>query len=214
MSKIVFFTMLFLVLISVEAWSLDSRKYEVSFSKDDFTFIKDDVGVMHISPKKQLDFSVSGDTTHPALPYTTIQIGIPSNTEVSGFSFDVTREHLFSDVEIAPCPRILPTDSMVAEVNRTESVNYSEKQYPFQNVALSSTVTLQGYKYVCVILNPFIYNASEKKLDLIAQVQLSITLKTTEGEKSTSVKRKEGRQKVSQMVINAEEFNHDSTSVY
>ena len=59
------------------------EKYSISFDKDDFTFKESEDGYYILSDDN--NFFLLEDTTLPALPYTSINILIPSNSDIDMF---------------------------------------------------------------------------------------------------------------------------------
>ncbi|MDD2611693.1 MAG: C25 family cysteine peptidase [Bacteroidales bacterium] len=206
MKKIYSLVFIYCLLFYSQLWADISKQYDISFEKEDFEFVKDNLGMTHIKPTKQIEYTISGDTTQPALPYTKVSVWIPQNAEVADYSFNVKSEQLLSEIIMAPCPRILPYDSIVTDI-KIKNVDYSEKQYPLASVSMNPTTTLQGYKYVSFIVCPFIYNTTTKELDLITNIQLSIKLKTADCFNSSLPIRKEGQQRVRRLVINPKELD-------
>lgn len=192
-------------LFHLPIWTQNTKKYDVRFDKNDFEFFKDDSGLTHISPNKQIKFSVSGDTTQPALPYTSISVLLPQDADVADYAFSVKSEKMFSEIIVAPCSPILPTDSISAS-EKVKGVGYFEKEYPSIAVTMNPVSILQGYKYVSFIICPFIYRAATKELDFINKLELSVKLITTGKSKSISI-RKEGKQNVRSLVMNPEDLD-------
>jgi len=192
-------------LIHFPVWTQNEKKFNVRFEKNDFKYFKDNNGLTHIRPNKQLNYSLSSDTAQPALPYTSVSILIPKDADVASYTFSTKSEKLFSEISIAPCSQVLQTDSFPS-VKKEIYKGYQEKLYPLISVTKNPISILQGYKYVSFIICPFLYKAASNELDIITKLELTVKLITTEKSKSISIK-KEGKQIVRSLIINPEDLD-------
>jgi len=135
MKKIYLCLIIFCQLFYLQIWAQDLKKYEVFFDKSDFEFLSDDAGLTHIIPNK-LNYTLSGDTTQPALPYSFVSFLIPQDAEVADYTFSFKSEKMLSEIIIAPCSPVLTTNSN-ATGEKVKRVSYTEKKYPINSVTIN-----------------------------------------------------------------------------
>jgi hypothetical protein len=179
--------------------------YNLKFKENEFSFLETAIGYQ-ILPKSA-DYYLLGDTTLPALPYKTIHILIPENTEVENLNVNIKTKEILQDIYLINNPVDKPVSAV--SHNNSNISNYSEKMYPDKNLKFETIIKLQGFYMAAFSVSPFIYDAQKRSLELITEMDISFNQSRRTNTKSTnsSVRRYDMKDFVKSLIINPEEIN-------
>jgi len=181
------------------------KEYSISFDKDDFTFKESENGYYILLDDN--NYFLLEDTTLPALPYISVNILIPEDTDIENISVAKTEMEILKNVNIASNPPLMPTSGLFQQA--TSKVTYTEDKYPDENVQLQSKNTMQGFTFVSFIVCPFIYNVKEKNLTMITNFDISFdVIDATSTKSETAItKRYDMEDVITNLVINSSELS-------
>jgi hypothetical protein len=181
------------------------KKYNISFDKNDFIFIESNVGYSILYGNN--DYFLLEDTTLPALPYKSVNILIPNNTDINNISVTKTEINVLEKARIVNNPTVMPVSNLQKQT--TSKVDYTEDKYPTENVQFQRKNIMQGFTFVSFIVCPFIYNVKEEKLIMITNFEISFNVTNETSTKSESVitKRYDMEDVITNLVINSSEIS-------
>jgi hypothetical protein len=201
---IVIITMLFLS-ISVMANKTLVRKYQITYNKSDFS-IEQIEGITHISAKDVLWTYLNGDPKEPALPFLSVNILIGKNELFEDVNYTAIEENLLSNVIISPNQAEIPTDRMPDKYSLSE-IRYKKDTYPSRQVIYSGTFYCHGYQYVSLLLCPFRYDNSKKRLYIGSSFSINLSVTREKPiQSSNTTARKSTMDDVRRLVINSDEL--------
>jgi len=91
------------------------------------------------------------------------------------FNIVSKRTEIFSNIEIAPAPRIpLDTDDSPLEYNRDQTVYTKDAYYPANPVTLGKQTQMRGVDVVMLGITPFQYNPVTKELVVYRDLQVEV----------------------------------------
>lgn len=135
---------------------------------------------------KNADFSYDENQTLPCIPYTTVNVAIPSCCQFQSFDFNADFSVFKKDIKLATNPELLPTNQAILPQN-ISFMDYKEGEYPNKCVELMCTSMLGDYTILSFKITPFRYGATEKVLSFSKSITLKMLLsKTTEKQKITN----------------------------
>jgi hypothetical protein len=179
--------------------------YNLKFEENEFSFLETAIGYQ-ILPKSA-DYYLLGDTTLPALPYKTIHILIPENTEVKNVNVSIKTKEILQDIYLINNPVDKPVS--VVSNNNSNISNYSGKVYPDKNLKFETIIKLQGFYIAAFSVCPFVYDTQKRSLELITEMNISFNQSRRTNTESTnsSVRRYDMKDFVKSLIINPEEIN-------
>ena len=152
-----------IILLQVMAISLavfSQSNYNLNFEENEFSFLETEIGYQ-ILPKS-VDYYLLGDTTLPALPYKTIHILIPENTDVENVTVNVKTKEILQDIFLIRNPVEQPV-SAVGNNSNSNIDNYSKDIYPNENLKFETVIKSRGFYMAAFSVCPFIYNREPLK---------------------------------------------------
>ncbi len=198
------FTLSIAILLCIVAVS--QSKYNFSFEETEYSFLETKVGYQILC--KSLDYFFLSDTTSPALPYKSIYVLIPENVDIENISIEIESKEILKDVHLVNNLFEQPV-SVSKTSNNSNIVSYKEKKYPSKNLQLETIMKMQDYYIAAFSACPFIYDAQNRSLNLITEMNLSFELNESITTKSTSLseKRYDMESVVKSLVVNPNEIN-------
>lgn len=164
-------TLLMSVIVNVAE---NVKTVKLSFCKQQFSFVKDEVGAMEIvSPK--LVVSYGAEASQPGLPWISVNVGLPNGSIYKDVTETVTRNLLYNNIILAANPTPLPTNYEGLVSKKTLPV-YKMPTYPSKTVKYVGTSTMDGYTILRFLVCPFEYDVQGKKLYIKDNVMLNISI--------------------------------------
>ncbi len=121
-------------------------------------------------------FSYHTKEGYPLLPFFSESIGIPSDGSISLSVYDI-EESFLDNVLIYPTEKIAVVDEeTVYEFYQDRQAYNSRTDYPAQVITNGVSAYAADRKFSSFILNPFIYNASSKKLRVVNSAMIRINV--------------------------------------
>ena len=195
-----------LQLMSIHLAVFSQSNYNLKFEENEFSFLETARGYQ-ILPKSA-DYYHLGDTTLPALPYKTIHILIPENTDVENVTVNVKKKEVLQGIFLLKNLVEQPVYT-VGNNSNSNMGNYSKDIYPNENLKFETVIKLRGFYIAAFSVCPFIYNTQKRSLELITKMDISFN----KGRKSTtesinpSIRRDDMKDFIKNFVINPEEIN-------
>ena len=180
--------------------------YSLKFEENEFSFLKTETGYQIVS--KSADYYLLGDTTQPALPYKTIHILIPENTDVENVTVNVKTRKILQDILLLKNPVEQPV-STVGNNSDSNVGNYSKDIYPNENLNFETVIKSRGFYMAAFSVCPFIYNTQKRSLELIIEMDISFnqSRKSTTESTNSSIRRDDMKDFIKSFIINPEEIN-------
>lgn len=179
------FTFCFLLFFPIYLLGQKTRVFNIKFSEQDFSFIKDGDFLNIVS--KDGKTVIWGDTLDLALPYVGVNILIDSMDDYGGLTYDghevLVESNILVDYNSAPIPT-----NIHQEVIRSYRKEYTKKSYPEKNVQFTGMHTMDGYNYLSFVVCPFRYDVDNKKLYLLKDLSLYLDLKSKSAPSNVSQK--------------------------
>ncbi len=198
-------TFILLQIMAIHLAIFSQSNYNLKFEENEFSFFKTPIGYEIIS--KGSDYYLLEDTTLPALPYKTIHILIPENTNVENVTVNVKTKEIFQDIFVMNNPVVQPTSIPI--INNSNVSNYSKGIYPDKNLKFETVIKSRGFYMAAFSVCPFTYNTQKRSLELITEMDISFnqSRKSTKESVNSSVRRYDMKDYIKSMVINPEEIN-------
>lgn len=144
--------------------SASANSVEINYSTSQFQM--DDVDINGTMMKKIVlpDVFLPNNEGAPDLPGLSRYIAVPQGAEVT-FQIISSRTELFTNVNVAPAPRIpLDTDTGPLQYKKNDNIYSSNSYYPENPVMLSSSKKIRGVDARIIGITPFQYNPVTKEL--------------------------------------------------
>lgn len=138
---------------------------------------------------------------------------IGSDQNFSSISSSYNEQRTLTDVVMAANPIIVPTGSQGTS-SVSQQVSYPLTTYPTVNAEYSSTQLMDGYKIVCLNICPYRYDATNKILNFISSINISLSLMTTATAKQATTTVKERGDVMKDAVKNFVINSNDLDSLY
>lgn len=183
--KKVFLLFVMLSIASCMVFSQTEKIAEFIYSEESFDFYKYTNGTIGIIPLGANDFGWHEDLTEPALPYEMRSVPIEEKEELVDFKCSFTEKLVCEDVVIMQTPMAVPTGGG-GGYSGTIPV-YEDKVYPDENITYVNKMLIDGQYCLRFEVCPFRYDAAEKKLYLLTDIKLNITLKSEQSANSSFV---------------------------
>lgn len=180
------------------------KDYTIHFNENDFSFSKNDFGEIRIETDG--NYYYLPDTLLPALPYTNVRILIPPYTKINDLKFTYKTKTVLENVTLEHNPQIFTTNDYNIDKYQYSTVKYKEPLYPENILNYEGVYNLGGFYFASFSISPFIYNSTNKDVQIITSCNISIK---TEEEKSATkfnVYKQMHLGTISNMVINWDEF--------
>lgn len=142
------------------SWVQAQRSVSLDFKAEEFQFYETD-GLLHIS-SDHYKITYKNDTSQPVLPYVYINILIGKNDTFESATSSKSDSLIALDVTMAPNTDV--TDSSCHMPS--QKIVYESKTYPTENFEYTGVQSMDGYRFVSVLVCPFTYDASTKRLYL------------------------------------------------
>lgn len=161
----------FLLQLSIVAHG--DETLSLSFSKDQYSFVRDSLGRIEILSLKQMA-TYGSDELQPGLPLLPLNVALSNGNIYKGTSISIQKKELvMKDVDVAPNPKAVITGSTVS--NQTFSpVNYTGAIFPDSNVEYVGTSEIRNVEIARFQICPFIYDSNKRELYLIEKLDLHI----------------------------------------
>lgn len=159
-------------LVSLYSWgSQRTETIQLNFSAGDFQFTQID-GKTHISSNVH-DLLFEESELFPKIPKIGIDVLIGPNEQFDTLTYSFSNSIMWNNINIAACEVPIRTDSE-GEGGSSNSSNF-DGIYP-ATVEYQETATLDGYKMVRLIVNPFAFDGLQSTLALNQCINVSLCL--------------------------------------
>ncbi len=160
----------------------NSESVSVNFSIENFSILDVSINGKGMQELSLPDVFLPNDEGAPNLPGTGRYIAIP-NDAVAELNIVSFRIETFSDIDIAPSPRIpWDTETDPLEYNKNEVIYNTNKFYPENPIQLSEKTEIRGIEAVMLGITPFQYNPVTKELKVLRDIELEIVFSNGNGE--------------------------------
>ena len=160
-------TTFFLLLFSTCLWAQKTKEFTLNFNEGEFSYFK--IGDRINIVSKDNKAVIWGDSIDPALPYYETNILIDPTEDFIGISYELKEALVMNNVIIENNPINNPT-YIENNIDNIRQVYYSPKTYPDNNIVYTGSHTMDGYKFLSFVVCPFKYDAKNKKLYLITDL--------------------------------------------
>ena len=165
MKRFYLLTFIFLCMVSFSNVSAQ-RTYIVNFSQSDFT-----IGIrnskLYIQPSEQI-YLEAGDSLSPAIPYIPYRILIPNNIDSIEYQAFYNQSVLYTNKSIEANTAFKPTNMMsTLDYDIPSATKSSSGPVIFEGIR-----TLDGNKFACFKISPFIYTHSNGGLYFSSSIVL------------------------------------------
>lgn len=183
------------------------KEIRLSFDSNDFCIEqnKKNEGVITFS---DVNFTYDEDTRLPCIPYTTVNVAVPSNRKYQGLEWMGDFFIFKKDINLATNPEVLPTTQFLPSTP-VSSVKYEDKEYPKKSVEYVCSSVLGDYTILTFKVTPFKYNTMEKVLTFSKSITLNITLTTSKEKRHIYSKPFFHIDDIKQFVINPEDVSEN-----
>lgn len=155
--------------------SATSNSVEINYSTREFKL--NDVDINGATMKKIVLQGVflPNNEGAPDLPGLSRYIAVPQGADVI-FRITTSRTEHFSNIDVAPAPRIpLDTDTGPLHYKKNETIYSSNSFYPENPVIVSSPKKIRGVDARIIGITPFQYNPLTKELIVYRDMKVNIT---------------------------------------
>lgn len=151
-----------------------SQTYNFEFSISDFSIIENNDKHVINHPTS---FDVINNTCDPMLPSCVKNILLPPNKRVSNYSVTYNAINWQTNIDLEAMPMMHPTDGG----NYSDApCSYDLRVYPDSIVRYGGLKTIDRYDYVSFVITPFVYDATNRTLSFVNQVNITIELVDSE----------------------------------
>lgn len=151
-----------------------SQTYNFEFSISDFSIIENNDKHVINHPTS---FDVINNTCDPMLPSCVKNILLPPNKRVSNYSVTYNAINWQTNIDLEAMPMMHPTDGG----NYSDApCSYNLRVYPDSIVRYGGLKTIDRYDYVSFVITPFVYDATNRTLSFVNQVNITIELVDSE----------------------------------
>lgn len=155
----------------------ETTRLHMSFNEKQFAFSFNSINALEISLNDPEFVSTYGnDTNEPCLPLIDVEVKVPQGATFENVFYDETRKLLFENVSIEANPNVVPT-SEILSTDIKPNVNYSLRKYPAEQVKYVTSSNFDGYTIMHFQVCPFVYDALNKNLYLLDNVNIDINCK-------------------------------------
>ena len=153
----------------------NSSSVEIIFSVKNFNFEEKFIDGITAKTIQLPGTILPNDEGAPDLPGLSRFIAIPNGADAS-FKIISSRTEIFSNIEIAPAPKIpLDTDKGPLVYQKNEAIYSLNANYPENPVLLSSTQKIRGVEVVMLGITPFQYNPVTEELIVYKDLKIEVT---------------------------------------
>lgn len=146
-----------------------SQTYSFTFSTADFSIVENNGKHMIDHPT---GFDAICNTCDPILPSCVKNILLPPNKKVSNYTVTYTTTSWQNNINLEAMPIGQPTDSNYSDAPCT----YELRVYPDSIVRYGGLSWIDNYQYVSFRITPFVYDAINKSLSFVSQINITIEL--------------------------------------
>lgn len=161
---------LLIVLCSLHlSWGQVHRSVSLDFKAEEFQLYETD-GMLHIS-SDHYKIIYKNDTSQPALPYVYMNILIGKDETFESATISKPDSLIALDVTMAP-----NTDATDSSCHKSaQQIVYESKTYPTENFEYAGVQSMDGYRFISVLVCPFTYDASDKRLYMKKHLNLQFS---------------------------------------
>lgn len=158
-----------------------TNSIEINHSVSSFHFSKTVINGKTLDAIKIAGSFLPNEKGYPDLPVVNCFIAIPNGATIS-FQITGSRTESFSDIELAPAPRIpWQTETGPLEYSRNMNTYTTDAFYPEQPVIVSEITRIRGINAVMLAITPFQYNPVTKELIVYRDLKVKIDFKGGNG---------------------------------
>ena len=166
------------LLLQLSSIAYGDETVSLSFSKDQYSFVRDALGRTEILSLKQTA-TYGSDELQPGLPLLPLNVALPSRGLYKGIKVSIQKKELIiKDVDIAPNPKAVITGSSVNS-QALSPVKYNGNVFPDSNVEYVGSSEIRDVGIARFLICPFIYDSSKRELYLIEKLELNIETERT-----------------------------------
>lgn len=202
-----------LILPQIHTYAEEIKTVPLTFSTDQFTFIKDSSDVLTIT-SNSMSCYYGPDVTEPGLPFVPINIRIANGYKFVKENGMPNFSLFFSGANMAANPTSVTTNS-TDDSYHAGIVTYKRSIYPESNVKYIGTSHIDGYTILRFLVCPFSYNTINKNLYFSRNIAISISLDksgNTNSDDSGIFTGENMCNLVDGIIVNADEYRSNSIS--
>ena len=180
------------------------KTISLHYNLSDFTFgVRDS---MYYISQSNPDYTLLADTTAPALPYFNVYVLIEPHLEYQGHVTSYNESLVKSNINLAPNPRIIPTNATTSSVFPT-SLTYNSSEYPSSPITYEMTFVSGGNKILAFSVCPFRYDALNKQLFFKEYFTIDISLNSIQNITTDSDNNSTIRKMVRRLIVNPSDLS-------
>ncbi len=164
-----FLTILLFIAITSELSAQDYPSLSFSFNDDDFNLKEFNDGAFITSRRYKLSFS--GDTLTPAVPFFCVNVLVSPDCSYDSIKFTVDEKLFEKNVVLAKTPAAVNTFGMINTSTRDDISSAFNGFINPEPVNFGGLHTIDGYRYITLIITPFRYDINEGNLYLRKRIE-------------------------------------------
>ncbi len=164
--------LILLLSMAVNVWGGNvTRKYNVSFQQDDFSFTYDANGHLHITSATHYVYPEANEPGLPVIPY---DITFDGQYSYISSNFKYETKLIMSNVIVQQSPIPVISDGNTEKL-QTNDITYPDRVFPSSNFIYSTQSRWSDFSVFRFLVCPFIYDASKKNLYIIESLIIDVT---------------------------------------
>ncbi len=145
---------------------------KLTFSEDDFTFIKEGNGYNINYSKGHVTYS--SNANEPSLPFILEKIALDAGMTIEDYSYSSIDTLINSDLKLNNNRIFFPISYAKQDIEYQEINTILYPKFPLRNVSFTGISILDGIRYANFIVSPFTYNKNEKTLYLNNSINIQV----------------------------------------
>ena len=145
-----------------------NSKLTIDFNLKEYEIKEDELGSL-ISIPNSGTRSLIGE---PLLPSFSSFIKLDKNKSYD-IQYNIVSQKEIDNIEIIPLQTFGDTE---VNFNRNELIYSSQNNYPDKNLHISNRQAMRGVEFINVEVTPFIYSPTEKRLTVIEEIEIIVTI--------------------------------------
>lgn len=166
-----FLLLLQLCFVSLAVSASMTLDVTISFSLEEFNFVKNPEGILSISTARGIRTYPEGN--EPGLPIIVRNIALPAGATVQSISVNTSKKLIESGVDVARGPVVAPPEGCTVSVPEYEG-KYPNTTYPAETCKHVMTSPWKDLTVAHCLVTPFYYETNEMNLYFIDSLTLSI----------------------------------------
>lgn len=197
-------SILSILVVSNTLFAQNTKEIKLSFDGKDFSiqYKKNSEGFISCT---NIDYTYDEDCTLPCIPYTMVNVAIPSSMKFCSLETSETKKLYKDNIILSSNPRVLPTNR-VSENIQDIPTQYKEGTYPNRRVEYISSNNMGTYTLLTFKLSPFEYDSRSRKLFFSETIALKLSLSASEAKSMEHKKPLISNGRIKSMVINPDDI--------